>query len=35
VIPLTQAPDDPGPQADDADLDTRPAGWQRIRQIFR
>jgi HemY protein len=35
IIPLTQVPDDPGPQSDDADLEGRPAGWQRIRQIFR
>jgi HemY protein len=35
IIPLTQVPDDPGPQGDDADPDARPAGWQRIRQIFR
>jgi len=35
VIPLTQVPDDPGPQVDDTDPDARPPGWQRIRQIFR
>jgi HemY protein len=33
VIPLAQVPDDPGPEPED--LDTRPDGWKRIRQIFR
>ena len=40
VIPLAQAPDDPGPEPE-AILDVgitnepQPAGWQRIRQLFR
>ena len=40
VIPLAQVPDDPGPEPE-AILDVgipnepQPAGWQRIRQLFR
>lgn len=37
IIPLTQVPDDPGPEPEDAELATsqRPDAWQRIRQLFR
>jgi HemY protein len=34
IIPLTQVPDDPGPEPEDAELVT-PGPWQRIRQLFR
>jgi HemY protein len=36
IIPLTQVPDDPGPEPEDAELDTgrRETGWKRIRQFF-
>lgn len=40
IIPLTQVPDDPGPEPEaetDVELatDPRPDAWQRIRQLFR
>jgi HemY protein len=40
IIPLTQVPDDPGPDPDgaiDAEIAAagRPDAWQRIRQLFR
>ena len=34
IIPLTQVPDDPGPEPEDAEL-VAPGPWQRIRQLFR
>jgi len=40
IIPLTQVPDDPGPEPEaESDVevaaDPRPDAWQRIRQLFR
>jgi hypothetical protein len=39
IIPLTQVPDDPGPEPDidsGAELSPPlPEGWQRFRQLFR
>ncbi len=39
IIPLTQVPDDPGPEpepAHEVEVETaRPDAWQRIRQLFR
>lgn len=40
IVPLTQVPDDPGPEAEtdlDAEVATEPKGdaWQRFRQLFR
>jgi HemY protein len=36
IIPLTQVPDDPGPEPDDGRSDgAQGSSWQRIRQIFR
>jgi HemY protein len=39
IMPLTQIPDDPGPEPEgdaDADLsEQKPDAWQRIRQLFR
>ena len=39
IIPLTQVPDDPGPEPEietDAELaEPKPDAWQRIRQLFR
>ncbi len=40
IVPLTQVPDDPGPEPEtepDIEVATepRPDAWQRIRQLFR
>lgn len=36
IIPLTHAPDDPGPDpVTEGDVDLPPEPWQRIRQLFR
>jgi HemY protein len=39
IVPLTQVPDDPGPEPkarDEVEVETaRPDAWQRIRQLFR
>ena len=40
IIPLTQVPDDPGPEPEaepdaEASTEPKPDAWQRIRQLFR
>ena len=40
IIPLTQVPDDPGPEPEadngiEIEAEAKPDTWQRIRQLFR